>query len=93
MKMYIGNLSFQTNEEDLQSLFASFGDVRSTRIILDRETGRSRGFGFVEMEEENNASEAMSQLNGSDFQGRRLVVNEARPRTEMASGDGRGDRW
>ncbi len=78
-KMYVGNLPFSSTEEDLRNLFANYGDVKSANLIIDRETGRSRGFGFVEMNEED-ANTAMEALNGNEFQGRSLKVNEARPR-------------
>jgi RNA recognition motif-containing protein len=78
-KMYVGNLPFSSTEEDLRNLFANYGEVQSANLIIDRETGRSRGFGFVEMSEED-ANTAMEALNGNDFQGRNLKVNEARPR-------------
>jgi RNA recognition motif-containing protein len=76
-KLYIGNISWQAKEEDLQELFSQYGQVESVRIITDRETGRSRGFGFVEME---NAERAMAELNGADLHGRSLRVSEARER-------------
>lgn len=76
-KLYIGNISWQAKEEDLQELFSQYGQVESVRIITDRETGRSRGFGFVEME---NAERAMAELNGADLLGRSLRVSEARER-------------
>ena len=86
-KMYVGNLSFQTTEGDLDNLFAQVGEVESVRIITDRDTGRSRGFGFVEMSEEN-AEKAISQFNGKELDGRELTVNEARPQTNRNSGGG-----
>jgi cold-inducible RNA-binding protein len=76
-KLYVGNLSFTETEEDLKTLFSQFGDVTSVAIIMDRDTGRSRGFGFVEME---NADTAIAQLNGKEHGGRPLTVNEARER-------------
>lgn len=78
-KMYVGNLPFSSSEEDVRELFSQFGEVKSVAIITDRETGRSRGFGFVEMDS-GPASEAIAALDGSDFGGRMLKVNEARPR-------------
>ena len=84
-KMYVGNLSFQTTEGDLDTLFAQAGEVESVRIITDRDTGRSRGFGFVEMSEEN-AVKAISQFNGSELDGRALTVNEARPQVKRDGG-------
>ena len=88
-KLYVGNLSFQTTEGDLDNLFAQAGDVESVRIITDRDTGRSRGFGFVEMSEEN-AEKAISQFNGTELDGRALTVNEARPQTNRDGGGGGG---
>ena len=84
-KMYVGNLSFQTTEGDLDTLFAQAGEVESVRIITDRDTGRSRGFGFVEMSE-GNAVKAISQFNGSELDGRALTVNEARPQVKRDGG-------
>jgi RNA recognition motif-containing protein len=77
-KLYVGNLSFQTTEDDLKGLFAQAGEVESVRIITDRDTGRSRGFGFVEMGDDN-AEKAVAQFNGTELKGRALTVNEARP--------------
>ena len=77
--MYVGNLPFSTNELSLESLFSRFGEVTSARVISDRETGRSRGFGFVEMDDEG-ARKSIQALNGTDCQGRNLKVNEAQPR-------------
>jgi RNA recognition motif-containing protein len=77
-KLYIGNLSFQTTEDDLKGLFAQAGEVESVRIITDRDTGRSRGFGFVEIGDDN-AEKAIAQFNGTELRGRALTVNEARP--------------
>jgi RNA recognition motif-containing protein len=79
-KIYVGNLSFQLSDQDLEELFAEHGQVNSAVIIMDRNTGRSRGFGFVEMEDDNAAMAAIEALNGKDVQGRQLNVNEARPR-------------
>ena len=86
-KMYVGNLSFQTTETDLSDLFAQAGDVESVRIITDRDTGRSRGFGFVEMSEEN-AAKAIAQFNGTQLDGRELTVNEAKPQVKRDGGGG-----
>ncbi len=88
-KMYVGNLSFQTTETDLSDLFAQAGDVESVRIITDRDTGRSRGFGFVEMSEEN-AAKAIAQFNGTQLDGRELTVNEAKPQVKRDGGGGGG---
>jgi cold-inducible RNA-binding protein len=84
-KLYVGNLSFQTTETDLKELFGQSGPVDTVRIITDHDTGRSKGFAFVEMEE--GADHAIAQFNGKDFKGRPLTVNEARP---MSSRDSRG---
>lgn len=78
-KIYVGNLPFTATSESLSEVFSRFGDVSSSKIIMDRETGRSKGFGFVEMNDGEAADSAISQLNGSDLGGRALTVNEARP--------------
>jgi RNA recognition motif-containing protein len=88
-KLYVGNLSFQTTEGDLESLFSQVGDVESARIITDRDTGRSRGFGFVEMSDED-ASKAIEKFNGADLDGRALTVNEAKPQVRREGGGGGG---
>ena len=88
-KLYVGNLSFQTTESDLETLFAQAGDVESVRIITDRDTGRSRGFGFVEMGDED-AQKAISQFNETDLDGRALTVNEAKPQVKREGGGGGG---
>jgi RNA recognition motif-containing protein len=85
-KLYVGNLSFQTSSEDLRAHFAQVGNVESASVVEDRMTGRSRGFGFVEMSTPEEAAAAIEQLNGKDFGGRNLTVNEARPRTDRAPG-------
>ena len=82
MNIYVGNLSFQADEQTLAELFAEYGEVRSARIITDRETGRSKGFAFVEMSSDDDARNAISALNGADYMRRPLTVNEARPREE-----------
>ena len=87
-KLYVGNLSFQTTSQQLQDLFAQAGTVQSASIVEDRETGRSRGFAFVEMSSNEEAAAAISQFNGKDVGGRMLKVNEAKPR-ENRSGGGR----
>jgi RNA recognition motif-containing protein len=86
MKLYVGNLSYDTTNESLEQLFAEFGSVRSAQVIQDRDTGRSKGFGFVEMADDNAARTAMSQLNEKDFGGRPLTVNEAKPREDRGGG-------
>ena len=80
MNIFIGNLNYKIREEQLGDLLSEFGQVESVKIIMDRETGRSKGFGFVEMSNDAEASAAIKELNGSDFDGRTMVVNEARPR-------------
>ena len=92
-KLYVGNLSFDTNTQDLEEVFAEFGTVESTNIIEDRETGRSRGFAFVEMSSDEEAKSAIEGLDGKDVDGRQLKVNEAKPRENRASGGGGGSRW
>ncbi len=87
-KLYVGNLTYDTTEDMLVELFGEFGTVRSAQIIFDRETNRSKGFGFVEME--SGGDEAATSLNGQDFRGRSLTVNEARPREERGPGGGGG---
>ena len=89
-KLYVGNISFNTSNQDLIDLFSSAGTVSSANIIEDRETGRSRGFGFVEMSSQAEAQEAISSLNGKEVDGRALKVNEAKPRDD--NGGGRGGR-
>lgn len=81
-KLYVGNLSYDTGEESLKTLFAQFGEVESVAIITDRETGRKKGFGFVEMSGEEAAKAAIEGLNEKEFEGRKLNVNEAREKTE-----------
>ncbi len=88
MKMYVGNLSFQTSEAQLQALFEPFGTVTSASLVMDRETGRPRGFGFVEMADAAQANAAIAALNGKNVDGRDLTVNEAKPRE--GGGGGRG---
>jgi RNA recognition motif-containing protein len=80
MNIYVGNLSYQMSEAELREAFAAFGQVSSVKILMDRETGRSRGFGFVEMPNQSEAENAIAQLNGKDLGGRALRINEARPR-------------
>ena len=87
MNIYVGNLSWNTQDHDLSDLFSRHGQVVSARIMKDRETGRSRGFGFVEMSNDNEARAAITALNGYDLEGRPLKVNEARPREERPRRD------
>jgi len=99
-KLYVGGLPYSTTEDALEQLFSEHGNVESAKVITDRDTGRSRGFGFVEMESAGEAQKAISALNGTDLDGRTLTVNEAKPR-ENRSGGGGGyggggggrDRW
>jgi cold-inducible RNA-binding protein len=86
MKLYVGNLSFDTDDQDLRELFQPFGELDSARVIMDRGTGRSKGFGFVEFSNSEQANAAASALNGRGFKGRPLTVNEARPRPEGSHG-------
>ncbi len=81
-KLYVGGLPFKIGDDELNSLFATYGKVASAKVIKDKFSGRSRGFGFVEMENDNEALTAISKLNGSDYEGRKLTVNEARPMSE-----------
>lgn len=90
MNLYVGNLSFETTERDLQEAFEAYGQVSSASVITDRETGRSRGFGFVEMPTEGEARAAIEGLNDKDLHGRSLKVNEARPRSSGGGGGGGG---
>ncbi|HEX4142327.1 MAG TPA: RNA-binding protein [Pirellulales bacterium] len=91
-KLYVGNLSYETTDASLEQLFAPFGEVRSAQVIQDRDTGRSKGFGFVEMSDDNAARAAIQGLNEKEHDGRRLTVNEARPREERSGGGGGGGR-
>ena len=87
MKLYVGNISFNTTNQDLNDLFATVGTVQSSNIIEDRETGRSRGFGFVEMASQEDGEKAIAELNGKEIDGREIKVNEAKPKND---GGGRG---
>src|SRR5215467_9729943 len=89
-KLYVGNLAFQTSSQDLQELFAQAGTVESASVIEDRDTGRSKGFAFVEMSTEEEAASAIEQFNGKEVAGRMLKVNEARPRENRGGGGGGG---
>ena len=88
MKIYVGNLSFTTDENSLRSAFQAHGTVDEVAIVMDRETGRSRGFGFVTMPEDGEATNAISAMNSTDLDGRTLVVNEARPKKPGGGGGG-----
>lgn len=90
MNIYVGNLSYGLNDNDLQQVFAEYGAVASAKIIQDRDTGRSKGFGFVEMPNDDEATKAIEGLNGSEVDGRNLTVNEARPREERPRRD---NKW
>lgn len=90
-KLYVGGLPYSTSDMQLEDLFSAYGTVESVRIITDRMTGRSRGFGFVEMSTPEEADEATQQLNGTEYGGRTLVVNEAKPRENRRPGGGRRD--
>ncbi len=96
--IYVGNLSFDTSEAQLQESFAAFGTVNKANVVMDRETGRSRGFGFVEMANDDEGNAAIEGLNGSDMGGRALTVNLAKPKTDRPSSgggrdNGRDRRW
>ncbi|MEZ5347220.1 MAG: RNA-binding protein [Pyrinomonadaceae bacterium] len=102
-KLYVGNLSFHSTDQDLEEFFGEVGTVESTNIITDRDTGRSRGFAFVEMSTPEEAQNAISELDGKELDGRQLKINEAKPRENRGAGGGRGgyggnrggggDRW
>ncbi|MGH9821371.1 MAG: RNA recognition motif domain-containing protein [Pyrinomonadaceae bacterium] len=87
-KLYVGNISFNTTNQDLNDLFGAVGTVESANVVEDRETGRSRGFGFVEMASKEEAENAIAQLNGKEVDGRELKVNEAKPREDRGGGGG-----
>ena len=91
-KLYVGNLSYEVGTSDLETLFAPHGTVESAQVIEDRSTGRSKGFGFVEMSSDSEAQAAIDALNGQDHGGRALTVNEARPREPRSGGGGGGGR-
>jgi RNA recognition motif-containing protein len=94
MRIFVGNLSFNTSDNELRNAFSSYGEVDTAQVVTDRETMRSRGFGFVDMPDNDAAEQAIASLNGSDLQGRALNVSEARPREDRAPrGDGGGGRW
>ena len=93
MKLYVGNLPFSVGDDQLAQLFGSVGAVTSARIITDRETGRPRGFGFVEMSADNEAKQAIERYNGYQWEGRAIVVNEAKPREERPRRPGGGGRY
>ena len=90
MKLYVGNLTYSATNSSLETLFAPFGEVRSAQVVMDRDTGRSKGFGFVEMGDDQACKSAIAALNGKDVDGRALTVNEARPREDRGGGGGGG---
>lgn len=90
MNIYVGNLPYSVSDDDLRDAFGRYGEVRSARVIMDKVQNRSKGFGFVEMSDDDAAQTAIDQLNGTDLKGRNLKVNEARPREDQRPG-GRGD--
>ncbi len=94
MNIYVANIPWKATEEELKGLFAEYGEVSSAKIVIDKFTQRSRGFGFIEMKDDSAGSKAINELNGADFMGKNLVVNEARPKTEGGprSGGGGGNR-
>jgi RNA recognition motif-containing protein len=94
-KLYVGNLSYNTSEDGLRNLFSNFGSVASAKIIFDRETGNSKGFGFIEMSTDEEASAAIAGTNGREFEGRQLRVNEAmdKPRRDRGAGGGGYNNW
>ena|SRR6266508_6792145 len=89
-KLYVGNLTYGVNNSDLEKLFEPFGTVESAQVIMDRDTGRSKGFGFVEMGSDQEAQAAIAALSGKEHDGRQLTVNEAKPREDRGGGGGRG---
>jgi RNA recognition motif-containing protein len=93
LKLYVGNLSFETRDDSLRDAFAPYGDVASVSVIMDRDTGRSRGFGFVEMPDRTQAEAAMRAMDGQALAGRTITVNEAREREARSSGGGGGNRY
>jgi len=93
MRIYVGSLASSVNNDSLRAAFAAYGEVASADVITDRETGQSRGFGFVEMRDTESANEAIRSLNGTDLDGSVLKVNEARPRTENRGGGGGGGNY
>jgi RNA recognition motif-containing protein len=89
-KLYVGNLTYGINDSRLRELFSAHGEVRSAQVVMDRDTGRSKGFGFVEMGSDQEAQSAIGAMNGKDVDGRALTVNEARPREDRGGGGGGG---
>ena len=93
MRIFVGNLSFNTSDNELRDAFSTYGEVESAQVVTDRETMRSRGFGFVDMPDDDAAQQAISSLNGSEVQGRALNVSEAKPREDRGPRGGGGARW
>jgi RNA recognition motif-containing protein len=93
VNIFVGNLSYGSTEDSLRALFAQYGEVASAKVIMSQETGRSRGFGFVEMPNRDEAEAAITAVDGRDLDGRALKVNEARPRQDRRNGPPRQDRW
>ncbi|MCB1146075.1 MAG: RNA-binding protein [Leptospiraceae bacterium] len=93
MQLYVGNLDYGTTDQSLKDLFAAYGEVVSAKIIMDRETGRSKGFGFVEMAVKNEGIKAISNLNGQELNGRNIKVNEAQQKPAGGGGNRGGGRW
>jgi RNA recognition motif-containing protein len=91
-RLYVGNLDYGVSDSDLEKMFAAYGTVESAQVVMDRDTGRSKGFGFVEMKTDQEAQEAIAGLNGQLSGGRNLTVNEARPREDRGGGGGGGGR-
>ena len=89
-KLYVGNLSYSVTDSALEQMFAAHGSVKSAQVIMDRDTGRSKGFGFVEMANDQEAAAAIAAMNGQQVEGRALTVNEARPKEDRGGGGGRG---
>jgi RNA recognition motif-containing protein len=92
MRLYVGNLAYSVTSQSLEQLFSEFGQVKDATVVQDRDTGRSKGFGFVEMSDSSQAQAAIAALNEKEIEGRRLTVNEARPREERGGGGGGGGR-
>lgn len=92
MNIYVGNLPYKVSDNDLKEIFGEFGEVVSAKVITDRETGRSKGFGFVEMSDDQDAQNAIDDLDGTEMDGRNLKVNKAKPKTAGNKGGGRGKR-
>ena len=91
MKLYIGNLPYTFTEENLKKIFEKYSSVTSCKLVIDRDTGRSKGFGFIELDSDEEAQEAISEINGKDFDGRAVVVNEARPKEDRNNKRGGGN--